>query len=141
MRVRLILLVGATSSLVLVAFLVPLAMLVRSEAAARATSAAVVEAQALAPTVATADDATLDLAVGQANATGAHHVTVYLANGRVVGVPEPVSPAVRLAATGRSLTTDVSGGREVVVAVTRSEERRVGKECELKCRSRWSPYH
>ena len=20
-------------------------------------------------------------------------------------------------------------------------ERRVGKECELKCRSRWSPYH
>ena len=24
---------------------------------------------------------------------------------------------------------------------TRSEERRVGKECELKCRSRWSPYH
>ena len=23
----------------------------------------------------------------------------------------------------------------------RSEERRVGKECELKCRSRWSPYH
>ena len=28
----------------------------------------------------------------------------------------------------------VSGGQ-------RSEERRVGKECELKCRSRWSPYH
>ena len=24
---------------------------------------------------------------------------------------------------------------------SRSEERRVGKECELKCRSRWSPYH
>jgi hypothetical protein len=23
----------------------------------------------------------------------------------------------------------------------RSEERRVGKECELQCRSRWSPYH
>ena len=26
-------------------------------------------------------------------------------------------------------------------SVTGSEERRVGKECELKCRSRWSPYH
>src|SRR3546814_2107107 len=25
--------------------------------------------------------------------------------------------------------------------VTRSEERRVGKECVSKCRSRWSPYH
>ena len=23
----------------------------------------------------------------------------------------------------------------------RSEERRVGKECSLSCRSRWSPYH
>ena len=23
----------------------------------------------------------------------------------------------------------------------RSEERRVGKECMPKCRSRWSPYH
>ena len=23
----------------------------------------------------------------------------------------------------------------------RSEERRVGKECNLPCRSRWSPYH
>ena len=25
--------------------------------------------------------------------------------------------------------------------VTRSEERRVGKECTSWCRSRWSPYH
>ena len=25
--------------------------------------------------------------------------------------------------------------------VTRSEERRVGKECRIGCRSRWSPYH
>ena len=24
---------------------------------------------------------------------------------------------------------------------TRSEERRVGKECMVQCRSRWSPYH
>ena len=23
----------------------------------------------------------------------------------------------------------------------RSEERRVGKECRIRCRSRWSPYH
>ena len=25
--------------------------------------------------------------------------------------------------------------------VGRSEERRVGKECTIQCRSRWSPYH
>ena len=24
---------------------------------------------------------------------------------------------------------------------SRSEERRVGKECDIPCRSRWSPYH
>ena len=30
----------------------------------------------------------------------------------------------------------------VILAVTsRSEERRVGKECSHQCRSRWSPYH
>src|SRR3546814_20017237 len=28
-----------------------------------------------------------------------------------------------------------------LVAVERSEERRVGKECVSPCRSRWSPYH
>src|SRR3546814_8872794 len=27
------------------------------------------------------------------------------------------------------------------VAINRSEERRVGKECVSTCRSRWSPYH
>src|SRR3546814_14998259 len=27
------------------------------------------------------------------------------------------------------------------LAVFRSEERRVGKECVSTCRSRWSPYH
>ena len=27
------------------------------------------------------------------------------------------------------------------VTTMRSEERRVGKECSLPCRSRWSPYH
>src|SRR3546814_18786290 len=27
------------------------------------------------------------------------------------------------------------------MAVMRSEERRVGKECVSTCRSRWSPYH
>src|SRR3546814_6878174 len=27
------------------------------------------------------------------------------------------------------------------VALYRSEERRVGKECVSTCRSRWSPYH
>src|SRR5213078_1095039 len=42
-------------------------------------------------------------------------------------------------------TTSGTGSEVTPVAVIadteRSEERRVGKECELKCRSRWWPYH
>ena len=30
---------------------------------------------------------------------------------------------------------------DVMLVETRSEERRVGKECASMCRSRWSPYH
>src|SRR3546814_6597215 len=30
---------------------------------------------------------------------------------------------------------------ETATSSTRSEERRVGKECVSTCRSRWSPYH
>ena len=30
---------------------------------------------------------------------------------------------------------------DAVIDASRSEERRVGKECSLTCRSRWSPYH
>ena len=31
--------------------------------------------------------------------------------------------------------------KERALAAARSEERRVGKECTMTCRSRWSPYH
>ena len=42
--------------------------------------------------------------------------------------------------------TDASGAAAKVrgrlrIDIDRSEERRVGKECGLLCRSRWSPYH
>ena len=32
-------------------------------------------------------------------------------------------------------------GKWVKSKEIRSEERRVGKECRIGCRSRWSPYH
>ena len=32
-------------------------------------------------------------------------------------------------------------GDEIEIGDSRSEERRVGKECLTQCRSRWSPYH
>ena len=42
---------------------------------------------------------------------------------------------VRDASTGRQ------GDAPKSIADIRSEERRVGKECRIGCRSRWSPYH
>src|SRR3546814_17278798 len=32
-------------------------------------------------------------------------------------------------------------GMSQPLQILRSEERRVGKECDSTCRSRWSPYH
>ena len=36
---------------------------------------------------------------------------------------------------------DVDRDRANAGPAARSEERRVGKECAIVCRSRWSPYH
>ena len=81
--------------------------------------------------------------------------------------PEGMKPTIRLKAqqTGETVIEDQVQGRvvwqnenlddlvllrgdgnptymlAVVVDEVRSEERRVGKECALLCRSRWSPYH
>ena len=37
--------------------------------------------------------------------------------------------------------THITDLREYTLYSSRSEERRVGKECLRQCRSRWSPYH
>lgn len=117
MRRRLLVLVAATTSLVLVAFLVPLALLLRTVAADRAVQGATVEAQALSPLVATSDPAALQLTLQQLNATPPTGFTVFLPDGSVLGAPAGRSPLVELAARGTSATGDVDGGREIVFAV------------------------
>ena len=117
MRRRLLLLVASTVLLALVAFLVPLALLARTLAADRATADALVRAQSLVPVVATGDQESLELAVQQANGTGGYPLTIFLAGGVTVGAPAPKSDAIRLAFTGKSLTAQAPGGREIVVAV------------------------
>jgi signal transduction histidine kinase len=117
MRRRLTLLVAATTSLVLVAFLVPLALLVRSVAADRAVSSATLQAQSLSSLVATADPASLNLTVQQLNATGRHPITVFLPDGAVLGASAAVTPGVELARRGSSITVTAPGGREILVSV------------------------
>jgi len=116
-RRRLALLVAATTCLVLVAFLVPLALLLRDVARDRAVVAATTNLQGLIAVVGTADPESLRLSVEQVAATSGRPVTVYLADGSVLGTPAPRSTAVELAARGRSLTVGTDAGREIVVAV------------------------
>ena len=43
---------------------------------------------------------------------------------------------------GQRATLAAQAGMDLILcSAQRSEERRVGKECARKCRSRWSPYH
>ena len=118
MRLRIILLTVATSSLVLVSFLLPLALVLRTLAADRAVSTATVQAQWVAPLVATLRAGSLRLAVDQVNAENkSTPVTVFLPGGSELGAPAPRSAAVQLAAKGRSFTSVTPGGVEVLVAV------------------------
>ena len=51
------------------------------------------------------------------------------------GAAASKSGASAASGTGAAASSSTGG------AAARSEERRVGKECPSKCRSRWSPYH
>lgn len=118
MRRRLTLLVAATACLVLVAFLVPLAVLLRSVAADRAAVDAVTNIQGLVAAVGTAPADALGPAASQVAAASGRPVSVFLADGTVLGTPVGRTVAVELAARrGSSLTVATDGGREIVVVV------------------------
>jgi signal transduction histidine kinase len=117
MRLRVILLVAATSSLVLVSFLIPLALVLRTLAADRAVSTATAQAQPLAPLVTTLPTDSLRLTVDLVNAQTSTPVTVYLPSGAELGQPAPRSQAVQLARQGHSFTAQAPGGAQVLVAV------------------------
>jgi signal transduction histidine kinase len=118
MRRRVLLLVAATTSLVLIAFLVPLALLIRDVAADRAIQLATVAAQALSSLVTTTDRPALTLSVQQVDATSPHDVTVFLPDGTQLGANAARSPLVELASRGRSGSGEVPGGWEIVFAVS-----------------------
>lgn len=116
MRRRLALLVAATTSVVLLAFLIPLGLLVHTVAADRAVTGASEQAQGLVTIVATGTPDTVRLAVAQAASGTDHPLTVFLP-GQTLGDAAERTNAVRLALTGRSLSVDRPQGREILVAV------------------------
>jgi signal transduction histidine kinase len=116
MRRRLTLLVAATTVLVLIAFLVPLALLVRQVAADRAISSANDVIRTLVPLV--GNDRQLQLSIGAQPVP----VSVYPPTGAAIGAGAPRTAAVRLAAgSGQSFTVDGAAGREIVVPVSTAE--------------------
>ncbi|GAA2585300.1 HAMP domain-containing sensor histidine kinase [Winogradskya consettensis] len=114
MRRRLTLLVAATTVLVLIAFLVPLAILVRQAAADKAVSQATVVLQTIVPLVGNNPDDQLSLSLqGQPVP-----VSVFTPSGAVLGEPAEQTPAVRLAASNLLAFTVATGsGREIVAPV------------------------
>ena len=51
------------------------------------------------------------------------------------------SPAIEARGVGNLVGREPSMNTNLETLPDRSEERRVGKECTMTCRSRWSPYH
>ena len=96
MRRRLALLALATTSVVVIAFLVPLAVLVQRIVEDRAISSAEAEARSLAPVVGSVrDPQELNRIVTAAAAGGPGPVTVFLPGGGSVGTPAPADPRAR----------------------------------------------
>ncbi len=108
----------AMTSVVVVAFLIPLGMLARSLAAERGLAAGRQDAQSVAVFAGGTgqDAARLEAAVLSAN-SGQRRTTVFLPGDGTVGAPADRSPSVQLAALGRALTATTPGGAEVLVPV------------------------
>jgi signal transduction histidine kinase len=117
MRLRIVGLVVAASSLVLVSFLLPLALVLRTLAADHAISAANAQAQAIAPLLTTLSPISLQLTAAQMNATTSTPLSIFLPDGTVAGSPLPSSPGVLLSRHGESFSVGVPGGVEVLTAV------------------------
>jgi len=122
-RRRLALTVLAVVGMVMVAFLLPLAVLVRVVAEDRALSAAEQEARYLAGVLAAVEDRTsVDVVLGQLNTGKDRSATVWLADGSRLGATvNPPADELVLARGGRSFTSSGGGARRVWVPVRQSD--------------------
>src|SRR2546423_8612525 len=131
MRRRLVALAATTTIMVALAFLIPLAVLVRTLARDRALSAAELEAQSLAPVLALTQDTTaLEAAVRATNPGSKGRLVIILPDGNVVGGPTNTGDLdgidvddprekdnLELARKGRSFSAPTRSGIEVLVPV------------------------
>jgi signal transduction histidine kinase len=134
LRRRLVALAATTTIMVALAFLIPLAVLVRTLARDRALSAAELEAQSLAPVLAlTRDTTALDAAIRATTPGGRGRLTIILPDGTTVGGPPGGEGLVgddprerdnlALARQGRAFSAPARGGIEVLVPVALEPEQ------------------
>ena len=118
MRRRLALMAAATTSMVVVAFLIPLGLAVQTIATNQALNDAEVGARSLAPAIATVHDSLVlaDL-VRTANSTSSGRMSLFLPDGQILGEPAVIDDNVSLARGGRAFTTFTSEGAKIFVPV------------------------
>jgi signal transduction histidine kinase len=118
-RPRLALTAAAVTSMIVLAFCIPLARLIQVVATNRALDAAKLESRSLAGALgAVTDTNTVRQLVQQANAGNPRPTAVYLPDDTVLGAQIPVDAEVQLARQGRSFTAaGPKGGRDILVGV------------------------
>jgi signal transduction histidine kinase len=118
MRLRVILLVLAIGSLILVSFMLPLALLLRTFASNSAVSSATIRVQGMAPLLATLHEGQLRLVAEAVHEEApSEPVTIFMPDGSQLGTQAKVTKAVQLARKGHSFTEEAPGGVAIFVAV------------------------
>jgi signal transduction histidine kinase len=116
-RRRILLTLLASTSIVLVAFLVPLMVIIGSFAVDRAQREVVLQIQPLVSRIpVVAPESLAELVDAFARETG-HPATVYLADDTIVGAPRPLDPPVQLARDKGAFFAEADGGRDLLVPV------------------------
>lgn len=114
-RAQINLLVAATMSVVLLAFLIPLGLLLRRDAEQRAIADATQRAQS----------AAVVLALQPGTSVAGDNLTIFRGDGTTSGAPAPRGPSVELASRGKAFAASTSGGVEVLVPVQSSSQTTV----------------
>ena len=123
MRRRLATTAGAVTLMVVLAFVVPLALVVRNVAKDRAEHAAELEARSLAAVLAgSRDPAVLRPIIDSTDAGSPRPATVFLPDGTVLGDQTPAGAELAQAQAGQALTAPVGGGDEAVLVPVQSPE-------------------
>jgi signal transduction histidine kinase len=120
-RRRILLTLLASTSIVLVAFLVPLMVLIGSFAVDRAQREVVLQIQPLVSRIPVAEPGSLDELVEAFAAETGHPATVYMADGTIIGAPRPLDRPVTLAREKGAFFAQAPGGRDLFVPVYTDE--------------------